>query len=314
MPGPLAIETRALTRRFGGIAAVDGIDLEVPAGTFFGVLGPNGAGKTTVVSILCTLLRPTSGEARVGGHDVVADRAGVRRQIGIVFQEPSLDAELSGAENLDLHARLYHLDDRAARVRLELERMAMIDHADRPVRHLSGGQRRRLEVARGLLHRPRVLFLDEPTLGLDVPARRSLWAHLVSLREMRELTLVLTTHDMEEASRLCDRIAILNQGRVVALGTPRELCLAVGGDHVEFELDRVEPAAHTLHGRPSVRSVRTNGALVEITVRSAGSELVSLIEAVRPHGIRAVRMREASLEDAFLHFTGHTIGPEGELV
>jgi ABC-2 type transport system ATP-binding protein len=308
-----AIETHALTRRFGDLTAVDRVDLRVEPGTFYGLLGPNGAGKTTIVSILCTLLRTTEGKAFVFGHDVVRERPAVRRVLGIVFQEPSLDAELTGRQNLDLHARLYHLDDRVARVEEELGRMGLGDHADRPVRQLSGGLRRRLEIARGILHRPRLLFLDEPTLGLDVPARRTLWQRLESLREERELTVVLTTHDMDEAARLCDRIGILNEARIVAEGTPRELCAAVGGDHVEFELDDSEAGSARLRELPSVAAVRTVGSVIQATVSHAPSELVALIEVVRPYGIHAVRMHEVSLEDAFLHFTGRTIGPGGEL-
>jgi ABC-2 type transport system ATP-binding protein len=313
MDGPAAVETSALTRRFGDLTAIDRLDLTVGPGIFFGLLGPNGAGKTTTVSILCTLLRPTEGRAQLLGHDVVLERAAVRRSIGIVFQEPSLDDALTGRENLSLHARLYHLEDRAARVGEELERMGLREDADRPTRHLSGGTRRRLEIARGLLHRPRVLFLDEPTLGLDVPARRALWDRLTTLRSLRETTVVLTTHDMEEASRLCDQVAILNGGRIVGLGSPRELCQSVGGDHVEFELERPEVAEEVLRKMAGVRSLERTGPRVEVTVRSASAELVGLIEAVRPHGIHAVRMREATLEDAFLHFTGHRISPEGEL-
>jgi ABC-2 type transport system ATP-binding protein len=191
--------------------------------------------------------------------------------------------------------------------------MGLGDHADRPVRQLSGGLRRRLEIARGILHRPRLLFLDEPTLGLDVPARRTLWQRLESLREERELTVVLTTHDMDEAARLCDRIGILNEARIVAEGTPRELCAAVGGDHVEFELDDSEAGSARLRELPSVAAVRTVGSVIQATVSHAPSELVALIEVVRPYGIHAVRMHEVSLEDAFLHFTGRTIGPGGEL-
>lgn len=308
-----AIELRGLTRRYGDLVAVDGIDLAIGEGSFFGLLGPNGAGKTTIVSVLCTLLRPSSGGARLLGRDVVADRAAVRRQIGIVFQEPSLDPELTGRQNLDLHARLYHLDDRRRRIGDELERMELDLHADRPVRQLSGGLKRRLEIARGLLHEPRVLFLDEPTLGLDVPARRALWSRLDRLREMGALTVVLTTHDMHEAARLCDRVGILNQGRLSALGTPRELCQAVGGDHVEFEVERSAEAAEELRRCAAVVGARADGTRIEVTVRDAASALVGLIEEVRPFGIHAVRMREATLEDAFLHFTGRTIGPEGEL-
>ncbi len=308
-----ALETRELTRRFGELTAVDHLDLSVEPGSFFGLLGPNGAGKTTTVSILCTLLKPSEGSARVLGRDVVRERAAVRRQIGIVFQEPCLDEALTGHQNLDLHARLYHLDDRETRVDAELERMGMSGHADRSVGQLSGGLRRRLEIARGLLHRPSVLFLDEPTLGLDVPARRALWERLLRLRAARDTTVVLTTHDMEEAARLCDQVAILNTGSVVARGTPRELCRAVGGDHVEFELDQPELAAEKLHGMDGVVCVQRNGARIEVTVREGSARLVSLIEALRLFGIRAVRMREATLEDAFLLFTGHRIGPGGDL-
>jgi ABC-2 type transport system ATP-binding protein len=313
MSDPPALEIRALTRRFDELTALDRLDLVVEQGTFFGLLGPNGAGKTTTVSILCTLLKPSEGSARLLGRDVVRERADVRRQIGIVFQEPCLDEALTGRENLDLHARLYHLDDRETRVATELERMGMNGHEDRSVGQLSGGLRRRLEIARGLLHHPRVLFLDEPTLGLDVPARRTLWERLLRIRAAAETTVVLTTHDMEEAARLCDQVAILNAGSVVARGTPRELCRAVGGDHVEFELDQPEVAAEQLHGMEGVVDVQRNGARVEITVRDGSARLVGLIEALRPFGIHAVRMGEASLEDAFLHFTGHRIGPGGDL-
>ncbi len=308
---PAAVETSALTRRFGDVVALDGLDLEVESGTFFGLLGPNGAGKTTTVSILCTLLRPSGGRAHVMGLDVTRERAEVRRRIGIVFQEPSLDAQLTGRQNLDLHARLYHLEDRTARVDEELERMGMEAHADRPARQLSGGMRRRLEIARGLLHGPQVLFLDEPTLGLDVPARRTLWDRLERLRADPSVTVVLTTHDMDEAARLCDEVAIVDAGKVAARGTPRDLCQAVGGDHVEFELDRPGPAAEALRA-PNVTAVRAGDSRVEVTVKNASAELVGLIGRAGPFGIRAVRMREVSLEDAFLHFTGHRIGPGGE--
>jgi ABC-2 type transport system ATP-binding protein len=255
-----AVQLRALEKRYGEIEALAGIDLSVAEGCFFGLLGPNGAGKTTTVSILCTLLRPSAGEARVLGHDVVRERPAVRRAIGIVFQESSLDTELSGRENLDLHARLYHLDDRAARIERMLELVDMQRDADRPVRELSGGMRRRLEIARGLSHEPRVLFLDEPSLGLDVPARRALWGHLEALRARRDLTLILTTHSMDEAERLCDEVAVVNGGAIAAAGTPRQLAASVGGDSVEIDFADPAKGAELLRSRADVSALSVNGA------------------------------------------------------
>jgi ABC-2 type transport system ATP-binding protein len=308
----LAVETGALVKRYENVLALAGLDLAIEPGCFFGLLGPNGAGKTTAVSILCTLLRPTSGEARVFGKDVVRERPAVRPLLGIVFQDPSLDTELTGRENLDIHARLYRLPERAARIEQALDMMDMARDADRGVRSLSGGMRRRLEIARGLLHGPSVLFLDEPTLGLDVHARRSLWQHLERLRD-GGLTLVLTTHAMDEAARLCERVAILNEGRIVAAGTPRELCQEVGGDHIEMELDRPEDALPLLRAKPNVRDVWMENRTVVITVEHAPTELVPLIETLKALGIHAVRMREVNLEDAFVHFTGHKIDTAGNL-
>lgn len=310
---PPAVQLRALEKRYGEIKALAGIDLTVSQGCFFGLLGPNGAGKTTCVSILSTLLRPSAGEARVLGHDVVRERPAVRRAIGIVFQESSLDTELSGRENLDLHARLYHLDDRPARIDRMLELVDMRRDADRPVRQLSGGMRRRLEIARGLAHEPRVLFLDEPSLGLDVPARRALWGHLGALRGRRDLTLILTTHSMDEAERLCDEVAVLNSGSIAAAGTPRELASSVGGDSIEIEFDDPELGASLLRSRSDVSALSVDGRSVSLTVESAARRLPELLDVARAGGVHAVRMREANLEDAFLHYTGHRIDPEGNL-
>ncbi len=308
----LAVETGALVKRYESVLALAGVDLAIETGCFFGLLGPNGAGKTTVVSILCTLLRPTSGEARIFGKDVVTERPAVRPHLGIVFQDPSLDTELTGRENLDIHARLYRLPERGPRIEGVLAQMEVTRDADRRVATLSGGIRRRLEIARALLHAPRVLFLDEPTVGLDVHARRALWAHLELLRDSG-LTLFLTTHAMDEAARLCDRVAILNEGRVVATGSPRELCEEVGGDHIELELDRPEQALPLLRPKPNVQDAWIEKGTVMVKVKHAPTELVGLIEEVKPLGIRAVRMREVNLEDAFVHFTGHKIDAEGNL-
>ncbi|HET6380747.1 MAG TPA: ATP-binding cassette domain-containing protein [candidate division Zixibacteria bacterium] len=227
------IEAHELTKRFGEIEAVKGIDLEVRPGEIFGFLGPNGAGKSTNINILCTLIGPTSGSARVAGFDVVRQPDDVRASIGLVFQDPSLDIQLSARENREFHAFIYGVpgNERAARIQEVLEMVELSDRAGSLVQTFSGGMRRRLEIARGMLHTPEVLFLDEPTIGLDPQTRRHIWTYLRNLRETAGVTLFMTTHYMDEAEE-CDRIAVIDGGRIVALGTPAELKAMVGGDVV----------------------------------------------------------------------------------
>ena len=219
---PPAIEVRGLTKSFDEVQAVRGVDFEVATGEVFGFLGPNGAGKTTTINMLCTLARPSSGEARVAGHDVVRERDDVRRNIGVVFQDPTLDGYLTAAQNLRLHADLYGVqsDLVAPRMRQVMTMVGLWDRKDSPVGTFSGGMRRRLEIARGLMHSPRVLFLDEPTIGLDPQTRRSIWEYIRELKEREEITIFMTTHYMDEAE-WCDRIAIMDHGQIVALETPR---------------------------------------------------------------------------------------------
>jgi len=313
----LAVEVRGLAKRFGGVVAVDALDLEIGRGRCFGLLGPNGAGKTTTVSVLATLLRPDAGSVRVLGHDVVSERAAVRREIGIVFQEPSLDRELTAREQLDLHARLYHLAERRARVERALADAGLVADADRPVRGFSGGMKRRLEVARGLLHEPRVLFLDEPTLGLDVAARAAVWERLRVLRAAYDLTILLTTHSMDEADSLCDEIAIVDRGRVVARGTPEALKRGLGGDVILLGLDRAEGAETALAALEGVRSVVHDGGAgpavaghrLRVTVPDGSRRLAELLDAARPFGVIDVELHRPTLEHVFLHHTGHAFEP-----
>ena len=301
-----AIEVRALAKRYGERSALAGIDLDVPRGICFGLLGPNGAGKSTTVGVLTTLLAPTSGSALLLGLDVVRERAAVRREIGVVFQEPALDPELSAREQLALHARLFHLDAPAARASDWIERLGLGEHADRPVRKLSGGLRRRVEIARGLLNRPGVLFLDEPTTGLDVAARARIWDELRALRKSGDTTIFLTTHSMEEADALCDAIAIVDQGRIAASGSPDALKAELGGDVVTLVLERPRDAIAALEAQPGVSRVSTDGeTALRVTVADGSRRLAALLECARAAGIVEVDLRRPSLEHVFLHHTGH---------
>ena len=227
-----AIETSDLTKKYGDLTAVDNLNLTIDYGEVFGLLGPNGAGKTTIISMLCTIINPSSGRATVNGFDILKQSADVRRSIGIVFQDPSIDDRLTGRENLQLHACLYDIPAEIARKRISevLNLVGLEDRADTAMRTYSGGMRRRLELARGLLHQPRVLFLDEPTLGLDPQTREHLWTYIDNLARTTEITIILTTHYMEEADQLCQRIAIIDYGKIKVIDTPANLKTALKGD------------------------------------------------------------------------------------
>ncbi len=233
------VELDNLTRAFGALVAVDSLSLSIEAGETFALLGPNGAGKSTTIKMLTTLLPPTSGTARLGGFDLGRDSRSIRGTIGYVPQMLSADGTLTGYENLLIFAKLYRIkrSDRADRIQEALEFMGLADSADRPVRQYSGGMIRRLEIAQSMLHIPKVLFLDEPTVGLDPSARSAVWKHVVELRDRYGMTIVLTTHQMEEADLLCDRIAIMDKGKVVAQGSPRELKASLG--RLDATLDEV---------------------------------------------------------------------------
>jgi len=303
------IETLGLTKRFGAITAVDGIDLSVREGEVFALLGPNGAGKTTFISMLCTLVRPTSGSARVAGCDIVSEGLAVRKNIGIVFQEPSVDDLLSGRENLYLHCMLYGVPRREIAGRMEemLATVGLSERADDLVRTYSGGMRRRLEIARGLIHAPRILFLDEPTLGLDPGSRQAVWKYVRELRKRAGTTIILTTHYMEEADSLSDRVAIIDRGKIRELGTAEELKSKVGGDVVLLKV-KGEIGAEAFSGLDYVKeAVQADGGL-RLTVADAPKHLKALLD--RCPAVEEVQVRRVTLDDVFLKFTGRQIRDE----
>ncbi len=303
-PRPI-IETFGLTKRFGELQAVDHIDLSMREGEVFGLLGPNGAGKTTTLSMLATLLKPTEGTAKVDGHDVLTESAAVRKSIGIVFQEPSSDDILTGRENLYLHALMYGVDRRIReqRFREVLKLVDLEDRADDQVKKYSGGMRRRLELARGLLHKPKILFLDEPTLGLDPQTREHIWEYIRRLVDLERVTVILTTHYMDEAERLCDRVAIIDDGRIIALDTPERLKHIIGGDIVRLRIQ--DPQLSRMKELGYVVKIDRTGDLVTLTVKDSSVHLQEILSLVGE--VKSVELRTPTLNDVFLHFTGHEI-------
>jgi len=308
------IEVFNLTKEFNGLKAVNNVSLSIEEGEVFGLLGPNGAGKTTFISMLCTLLRPTSGTARVNGFDIVKQQGEVRKSIGIVFQEPSLDNRLTGRENLEMHAGLYGVPKAERKKRIEevLELVALSDRADELVKTYSGGMKRRLEIARGLIHYPKVLFLDEPTLGLDPQTREHIWEYIKKLAEREHITILLTTHYMEEADALCNRVAIMDYGEIKVLDTPEALKNSLEGDVISLEVDKSEGVAEKIKGLEEVKKVHVINSTIFITVKNAESFAPKILEFVKGNGgvVKAISIRKPSLGDVFLHYTGREIREE----
>jgi ABC-2 type transport system ATP-binding protein len=303
--GP-AITVNALAKSFDEVEAVRGVSFEVAAGEVFGFLGPNGAGKTTTINMLCTLVTPSGGSASVAGHDVVRERDDVRRNIGLVFQDPTLDGYLTAEQNLRLHAELYGVDRALvpARMRQVLEMVGLWERRRATVGTFSGGMRRRLEIARGLMHAPRVLFLDEPTIGLDPQTRSSIWSYIRLLKETEETTIFLTTHYMEEAE-VCDRIAIMDQGEIVALDTPAALKAGVGADRVRIHTDDDRAAIAGIAETFGIDAQLSEGA-VTFSVPS-GEAFVPRLFAELGLPIKSVSVSRPTLDDVFMSYTGTTI-------
>ena len=300
------IEADNLTKRFGELEAVKGVSFTVKEGEIFGFLGPNGAGKTTTINVLCTLLKPTAGHATVNGFDVTKERSKVRESIGLVFQEPTLDDYLTAEQNLRFHAYAYGIPKDILEPRLKelLEMVELWDRRKGKISTYSGGMKRRLEVARGLLHHPRVLFLDEPTLGLDPQTRRRIWDHIHDLKKRENLAIFMTTHYMDEAEN-CDRIAIIDYGQIVALDTPDKLKDAIGGDVISIKAGDSEEAVRLLEGQYKLKPSLENGT-VSFAV-PCGEEFLPGFVTGFPLRLLSIGLRRPTLEDVFLKLTGRTI-------
>ena len=308
-PSGAMVQVDELTRSFGQIEAVKRVSFDITEGEIFGFLGPNGAGKTTTINMLCTLLKPTAGSARLNGFDVAHDRSDVRRSIGLVFQQPTLDEYLTAEQNLRFHAYAYAVPKvlRDTRMRELLEMVDLWDRRKAPVRTYSGGMKRRLEIARGLLHHPRVLFLDEPTLGLDPQTRRSIWNYLLELRERENLTIFLTTHYMDEAEH-ADRIAVIDHGEIAALDSPAGLKSMVGGDLVTVGTIDLDAAVTEIREHFGIEATRHDETL---TFHVSNGERF-LPDFVRGFSqpIASIGLRQPTLDDVFLDVTGHEIRDE----
>src|ERR1700729_275187 len=300
------ISVASLTKRYGEIEAVRGIDFEVERGETFGFLGPNGAGKTTTIKILCTLANATSGTASVAGHDCARERDAVRRNIGLVFQDTTLDTYLTAEQNLRFHAELYGVPKAAVvpRMRQVMDMVGLWDRKDSLVSTFSGGMQRRLEIARGLLHAPHVLFLDEPTVGLDPQTRSSIWQYINELKRREDITIFLTTHYMDEAEH-CDRIAIIDHGKIVAIDTPEALKASIGKDRVQIATADDADAIRQLAERFGLEAAMHEG-LVTFSV-AAGEQFVPALFAELTVPIRSVSVARPTLDDVFMSYTGRTI-------
>ena len=312
-----AVEVTGLTKRFGSFTAVDSVSFDVPEGEIFGYLGPNGAGKTTLMRMLTTLLIPSGGSAKIAGFDVVKNSADVRRQIGVISQAMTSDLDLTGYENLDIYGRFYGVPARERRERIKylLDMVGLSSRAGELVAAYSGGMRRRLEVARGLVHKPKILFLDEPSSGLDPQSRRVMWELLRQIRQESSTTMFLTTHYMEEADALCNRIAIIDAGKLIVLGSPAQLKREIpGSDIVSIVVGGLSDAlVSSVKALPLVRNLHVEDETLRVYVDNGATSLPALMDAIRSSGgsILSTSIHEQTLEDVFIHFTGKSIR-EGE--
>lgn len=310
------IEVKGLTKKYGELAAVDNISFNVERGEIFGLLGPNGAGKSTTISMLCTITRPTAGTATVNGYDVSRHPSHVRKTIGIVFQDPSVDDRLTGRENLRIHANLYGVPKEEQKKQIDdvLNLVELQGRADDLVRHYSSGMRRRLEIARSLIHYPKVLFLDEPTVGLDPQSREHIWSYIQKLMKFEDISVILSTHYLEEADQFCDRVAIIDRGRIVAMDTPHHLKEELGGDTIVVKTRDNGRFYDSVKASGLVKTIVRTDQEIKMTVDNAHTVLPRLTDLASKEGIyiESVSLQEPRLDEVFLHYTGRQIRESGE--
>ncbi len=309
------IQTHDISKKYDDFTAVNGVNLKVPKNSVYGVLGPNGAGKTTLISMLCTILHPTSGSATVNGYDVTKHPKEVRESIGIVFQSRALDDMLTGREHLQMHASLYGVpkDVRQKRIDEILDLIALGPKADEFVKTYSGGMKRRLEIGRGLIHHPKVLFLDEPTLGLDPQTRESIWSYIKELNQNQDVTVLMTTHYMEEADKLCDEVAIINQGQIITTNSPRNLKRELKADTITMQVDNIEKFTEEAQKLDFVKEIYSMNSEIKLMVERGENLVAELVNFANKHNIfvYSIELEHPNLEDVLLKYTGRTIQGEG---
>ena len=308
------IKTENLTKKFADLTAVDNVTFSVKKGEVFGFLGPNGAGKTTTIKMLTTLLNPTSGSARISDYDIIKQRDKVRQNIGIVFQEPALDTELTGEENLEYHARMYGLGRSKRKNRID-EVLNLVDLDQKRkilVKNYSGGMKRRLEIARGLMHYPTVLFLDEPTLGLDAQTRRAIWKYIKKMNQDENTTIFLTTHYMDEAEYLCDRVGIIDRGKILVMDYITNLKSSVGKDVITLSCNDLNKLIKKLEEQKWISKIKKHDGFLTLGVEKGDEKIPVIIELAQSSGvkIKSISVRKPTLDDVFLSYTGRTIRDE----
>ena len=305
------VETHDITKEYDNFTAVNSVNLKIPRNSVYGVLGPNGAGKTTLISMLCTILRPTSGNAIVNGYDILKNAKEVRQSIGIVFQSRALDDILTGREHLEMHASLYGVphDLRKERIEEVLDLIALGEKADEFTKTYSGGMKRRLEIGRGLVHHPKLLILDEPTLGLDPQTRESIWEYITKLNQKEEVTVLMTTHYMEEADQLCDEVAIINKGQIIKADSPINLKRELKADTITIKVDKPDPFVQKVKSLDYVENVFQEDSTIKLMVERGENLIPSVVNFANKNDImvRSIELKHPNLEDVFISYTGTSI-------